>query len=335
MGEVPCVELIKILKLAYSSIIICTFAGMDSKIDSKKHEFQEKDFLYCKAFSLCLEENFATTDYAKLYLGASYFIFLERHNNSWLDFKDLIKTAIDDSLLLEFANKVFFDEGKKIDILNLLLLGAYVNELIRDHYLVLLKPSTQQAINNLGEITEITFRNKEGKVVTTYNPELIKEIMATIDEPLRTKGQTLETWKIGKCDKMDDVVTRSVLQCKFAYYLAFFLNKYFPESKTKHRGRKGLVTPSEQLLILRLMTYFGLYSTENFILIDNAYRTDSFRKMVELYQKMSFPSYDASFFHETLLPVTFIKYDDWKDKIDWFNPNMELSPIAEEDEILI
>ena len=101
---------------------------MDSKIDSKKHEFQEKDFLYCKAFSLCIEENFATTDYAKLYLGASYFIFLERHNNSWLDFKDLIKTAIDDSLLLEFANKVFFDEGKKIDILNLLLLGAYVND---------------------------------------------------------------------------------------------------------------------------------------------------------------------------------------------------------------
>ena len=38
---------------------------------------------------------------------------------------------------------------------------------------------------------------------------------------------------------------------------------------------------------------------------------------------------------KTLLPVTFIKYDDWKDKIDWFNPNMELNQIGENDEILI
>ena len=231
---------------------------MDSKENSKKHESHENDFLYCKAFSLCLEENFATTDYAKKYLGASYFIFLERHDNSWLDFKDLIKTAIDDPLLLEFANTVFFEEGKKIDVFKLLLLGAYVNELIRDHYLVLLKPSAQHAIQNLGEISEIVFKNKEGENVTTNNPELIKEIMAAIEEPLRTKGQILETWKIGKCDKMDDVVTRSVLQCKFAYYLAFFLKEYYPESKKKHPGRKGLVTQAEQLLILRLMTYFDL-----------------------------------------------------------------------------
>ena len=309
--------------------------SMDSKEDSKKYESKEEPFLYCKALSISLAENLATTDYAKEYLGASYYIFLERHNNSWLDFKKLIKTAIKDSLLLELANKVFFEEGKKIDLLNLILLGAYVNELIRDHILVLLKPSTQQGINDLGKISEITFKNKDGKVVTTYNPELIKEIMAAIDEPLRTKGQTLETWKIGKCDKMDDVVTRSVLQCKFAYYLASFLKEYYPESKKKHPGRKGLVTQAEQLLILRLMTYFGLYSIDNFIQIDYVYRTDSFRKMIEFYKKLSFPSYDASFLQKTLLPVTFIKYDDWKDKIDWFNPNMELSQINEQDEILI
>ena len=309
--------------------------SMDSKEDSKKYESKEEPFLYCKALSISLAENLVTTDYAKEYLGASYYIFLERHNNSWLDFKKLIKTAIKDSLLLELANKVFFEEGKKIDLLNLILLGAYVNELIRDHILVLLKPSTQQGVNDLGEISEITFKNKDGKVVTTYNPELIKEIMAAIDEPLRTKGQTLETWKIGKCDKMDDVVTRSVLQCKFAYYLASFLKEYYPESKKKHPGRKGLVTQAEQLLILRLMTYFGLYSIDNFIQIDYVYRTDSFRKMIEFYKKLSFPSYDASFLQKTLLPVTFIKYDDWKDKIDWFNPNMELSQINEQDEILI
>jgi len=309
--------------------------SMDSKEHNSKSESQEIPFLYCKAFSLCLEENFAETEYAKNYLGASYYIFLERHNNSWLDFKDLIKTAMDDSLLLEFANKVFFDEGKKIDIFQLLLLGAYINELIRDHYLVLLKPSTQQAIGDLGEITEISFKNSEGKIVATNSPELIMGIMAAIDEPLKTKGQILETWKIDKCDKLDDIITKSVLQCKFAYYLAFFLKEYYPESILKHRGRKGLVTQAEQLLILRLMTYFGLYSIDNFIQIDNVYRTDSFRKMIEFYKKLSFPSYDASFLQKTLLPVTFIKYDDWKDKIDWFNPNMELSQINEQDEILI
>ena len=54
----------------FFSKIICIFADMDSKEDCKKNEFHENDFLYCKAFSLCLEENFATTDYAKKYLGA-------------------------------------------------------------------------------------------------------------------------------------------------------------------------------------------------------------------------------------------------------------------------
>lgn len=307
---------------------------MDNKEYNKKNECQEAPFLYCKAFSMYLQENCATTDYAKNYFGASYFIFLERHNNSWLDFKDLIKTATGDSLLLEFANKVFLEEGKKIDLLNLLLLCAYVNELIRDHYFVLLKPSTQQEIDNLGEISEITFKNKEGKAVTTHNPDLISDIMSAIEEPLRTKGKTMETWKIGKCDKMNDVVVKSVLQCKFAYYLAVFLKEYFPESKKKYRGRKGLVTPPEQSLILRLMTFFGLYNTESFIKIALD-RTVSFRKMMEFYKKLCFPSSDTGLQYKTLLPVTFIKYDDWKDKIDWFNPSMELNPIDEDDEILI
>ena len=201
--------------------------------------------------------------------------------------------------------------------------------------MILLKPSAQHAIKDLEEINEISFKNKDGKIVAINNPELIKEIIATIDKPLKNKGQSLEPWKIGKCDKLDGVVTRSVLQCKFAYYLAVFLKKYFPESKIKHRGKKGLVTHAEQLLILRLMTYFDLYSPENFILIDNNYRTDSFRKMMEYYQKLRFPSYDAGFSHKTLLPVTFVKYEDWKDGIDWFDSDKELSPIDEEDEIVI
>lgn len=315
------------------SVYLC---GMKSKEYSPKKESKETPFLYCKAFSISLMENFATTDYAKEYLGASYYIFLERHNNSWQDFKELIKKAINDSLLLEFANKVFFDEGKKIDIFQFLLLGAYVNELIRDHYLVLLKPSTQQGIHDLGGITEITFKNKDGVAVTVSNPELLSEIMSAIEEPIKSKGKTLEAWKIGKCDQMDGVFVRSVLQCKFAYYLAFFLKEYFPESKKKHRGRKGLVTPSEQLLILRIMTFFDLYSTESFeITIKDVIRTDSFRKMVEFYQKMSFPSYDTGLLFKTLLPVTILKYDDWKDKIDWFNCSRELSPIVDEDEISI
>lgn len=309
---------------------------MESKEYSPKNESKETPFLYCKAFSISLMENFATTDYAKEYLGASYYIFLERHNNSWQDFKELIKKAINDSLLLEFANKVFFEEGKKIDIFQFLLLGAYVNEMIRDHYLVLLKPSTQQGIHDLGGITEITFKNKDGVAVTVSNPELLSEIMSAIEEPIKSKGKTLEAWKIGKCDQMDGVVVRSVLQCKFAYYLAFFLKEYFPESKKKHRGRKGLVTPSEQLLILRIMTFFDLYSTESFeITIKDVIRTDSFRKMVELYKKMSFPSYDTGLLFKTLLPVTILKYDDWKDKIDWFNCSRELSSIVDEDEISI
>ena len=309
------------------SIIMCTFVVM--KCSSEQHnEAQYNPFLYCECLELYLEENLAKDDASRNYFRISISVFIESHKNSYLkDYKELFEVAFADSRLIELCNKVYFEEGKKIDLVYLLLLCIYVNELIRDHYIVLLKQPTNQAIDSLSEISEITFKDKKGNAVTTKNPELIKAIMSVIETPIRTVGQSIETAKIGKIDKMSDVVATSVLQCKFAYYLAAFFNKYYPESQIKHRGKKGMVSPSEQELILRLMTLFGLANKDSYL------KSVYFRKLIEFYQKLNYPSLDAELSFLEFMPITIIKYEDWKDNIDWFDLNFKLSPLSEDDKI--
>lgn len=310
---------------------------MNSNNKQQNRNSQYSPFLYCELFALYLEDSIAKENDTKKYIHFSLSFFIENHEESYLmDFKELIKTISTDSIMLEYSSKVFFEEGKKIDLLNLLILGVYLNELLREHFIVLLKQPTESAIKDLGEICEITFKNSDGKVVTTNNKDLIKSIMQAISEPLKIKGQAMETemmGKIGKMNKIGNATAKRILQCKFAYYLATFLNVLFPEGEKGHQGKKGIVTRSEQILILRLMTYFGLYDSNNFVKVDNKLRTHSFRKLLEYYYKLRFPSIDSDLSFLTIMPFTIVKYEDWANNKDWFDPNFELTPLTEEDKI--
>ena len=54
---------------------------------------------------------------------------------------------------------------------------------------------------------------------------------------------------------------------------------------------------------------------------------------MESYNKLNFPIQYAQMPEIGIVPITYIKYEDWRNKIDWFDPNLELRPIEKGDSI--
>lgn len=306
---------------------IVYLCGMNGNSEQQNQEDQYYPLNYCIVFQDYLQGYTAMSDGSKLYEGISVDTFLKRHNYSLSDFGNLWKEVLGDSELMSFFKEVFEKCGRQLDLRNMVLLCCYVNELIREHYLVVLKRPTKDAINDLGEINEITFKNKEGKEVTTNNSKLIKAIMTSIEESLDKEGKAMETEKFGRYDKIVDVVETNVLQSRFAYYIATFLKVAFPDADRKHPGKQGMISPTEQKLILRLMSHFGLAPK------DITLSSHRFRKLIESYNKLNYPYEYAQVSGIGLIPVTYVKYEDWQGKVDWFDPNLKLKPIEVGDQI--
>lgn len=269
--------------------------------------------LYARWFyySLLTENDKRVTD------GISFSIFAYRHNNSIKDFLPSLKKVAADEEINRLIECIKEKLSISLDILNLYMVCAYINEVIREQFVVLLKKPTKEALDELGEIEEISFKDKEGKTVTTNYVELLKVCIESAKEFLKLKGDVIETAKMGRYDKIGSPVDKSIIQSQFAYYIARFLADAFPEANRDHRGRKSIVSPQEQELVLRLMGYFDL------ALKYNSISTDNFRRLMSIYNKLRYP-----FKSYTLL----LKHDDWNGKIDWVAPNLKLKELTSEDE---
>ena len=282
--------------------------------------------LYCEWFAANVQNYIESLkDGTKLYEGLYFGDFIVRHNNSVNDFIDEINQLIEDKELAEIEEEIKTKLAIRLDMANFFMLCIFVNELVREHYFVLLKRPTKDIMADLGDIKEITFTDKDGKKATTNCTDLIKSIMAAIKGPLDSEGGIMEVEKCDRCDKMSDVLDNSVLQSRFAYYIARFLKEAFPDADRSHRGKKGIISPIEQKLILRMMSHLGL-APKGYTL-----STHRFRKLMESYHKLNFPIQYAQMPEIGYVPITYIKYEDWKDKIDWFSPDLELKPIEKGD----
>ena len=239
--------------------------------------------LYCEWFEEHLHNYYQLDGDRRLYEGLSFEQFSLRHNYQMCDFKEELDELINDKELSDIENEIKGKLKIRLDMVNFFLLCIFVNELVREHYLVLLKCPTKDIISELSEIEEITFTDKEGRSATTNCTKLINAIMSAIKDPLNSEGGIMETEKFGRYDNMPEVVEVSVLQSKFAYYLALFLNKAFPDANRSHRGKQGIISPVEQKLILRMMSYFGL-APKGYTLT-----TARFRKLMESYNNLNFP----------------------------------------------
>lgn len=249
--------------------------------------------------------------------GVWFSVFAHRHHNSLKEFLPELEKAVADKELNNLIAEIKKRLGISLDILNLFMLCTYINELVREQYVVLLKKPTLEALDELDDVEEIVFRDKEGKTVSTSYSELLKVCMESAKEYLRMKGDVIETAKMARYDKIGSTVDKSILQCQFAYYLATFLAEAFPEAYREHQGKKTIVSPLEQELILKMMQYYNLG------LKGNTVSTDNFRKLIALFYNMHYPI-------ET--PTLYLKYENWKKKVNWTNPEQKLEQLTKDEE---
>ena len=176
---------------------------------------------------------------------------------------------------------------------------------------------TLEALDELDDVEEIVFRDKEGKTVSTSYNELLQVCLESAKEYLRSKGDVIETAKMGRYDRIGSTIDKSIIQCQFAYYVATFLAEAFPEANREHQGKKTIVSPLEQELILKLMQYFDLG------LKGNSTSTDNFRKLISLYNNLKYPIQSN---------VLYMKYENWKKKVNWRDPELKLKQLTNEEE---
>ena len=308
MGEVAWAEKIKILKLASFPIIICTFVAMKESTTLLDGDLT----IYARWFyySLLEQNDKRATD------GVQFPIFATRHN-SIMGFLPALEKVVADEEIKKLIANIKDKLGINIEILNLYMLCSYVNEMIREQYVVLLKIPTKEAFEGLGELEEITFKDKEGKTVTTNYVELANFCMDSAKKYLNAKGDIIETAKMGRVDKIGSIVDRNIIQSQFAYYIAKFFEEAFPDANRNQRGKKAIVSPLEQELILRLMVYFDLG------LKTNATATENIRKKIIMYNNYHYP-FDVF--------TLYLKHDDWKRKINWKDSKLKLAALTKEEE---
>ena len=211
--------------------------------------------------------------------------------------------------------------GVNLDLPNFYVLCKYINALIRNDGYVLLKPTFKDTISELEDVVEISFKNKNGQVVTTTNSVLVEHLIETIKQ-IKDDGR-YETYKIARIDKAG-LVNNRLLQIRFVYLTTAFLQDYF---KDAHRRSNAMLDTKEQNLIMKMMAKMELSSVE--------LNEDSYRKIVSEARKIA--NYNDNIDQLTKEGVTYIKYEDWhnRKKSDWSSPNIKLHPISDEETIIL
>lgn len=301
--------------------------------------------IYAEWFERHIRRRYVPSD------GNCFVDFAFKHNDSIHDFMPTLKEVVNNKEIRKTIDDIKNKCGISIDILNFYLLCSYIIELICNGFIVLLKKTTKEALCELGEISEITFKDVDGKEVTTNYKELLKVCLNATTEYLKVKGDVIEAAEFGRYNKMTSEVDKSILQCQFAYYLTIFLKEAFPNANRTQRGVKGLITIMEQTLIMQLMPYFDLAPK------DVTLTNERYRKLKEQYERlMHLPTeFAASDYFmlpqgvimknddwdkydnwEQASPVTFVQFGDWCScKIDWENPDLKLKELELANKLIV
>jgi hypothetical protein len=245
-------------------------------------------------------------------------LFEKLYPQSLIEFE--LQKLDNDSNLLEKIDKLK-DIGINLDLANFYVLCRYINAIIRNDCYVLLKPTIKDTLSELDDIVEISFKNKNGQVVTSTNSVLVEQLIETTKQ-IKDDGR-YETYKIARIDKAG-LVNNRLLQIRFVYLMTAFLQAYF---KDAHRRSNAMLDTKEQNLIMKMMVKMELSSVE--------LNEDSYRKIVSEAGKIR--NYNDNIDHLTKEGLTYIKYEDWhnRKKSDWNSPNIKLHPISDEETVIL
>lgn len=259
-----------------------------------------------------------------VYDGLSYDEFAIRWDKDPDRFCKALQKMIADKELTKLQEEIEEQTGIKIDLFNFYPLCAFVDAIVRERYFVLLKPTIKDIVSEIKETKEIVIKNSDGTKVTISNNQLIEAAVNAI----RSKASDNKHYETEKMVRIDKIANNVVMQSKFAFWIATFLREYFPNAK--RRSNCCMVSESEQRLILRLLTYFKL-APENVMLTSSR-----FRQLIICYHNLKIDDGYSMFPKIGIVPVTFVKYEDWHRKsMDWTKTNLILHPFKEGETVTI
>ena len=267
-------------------------------------------FAYCKYFAENIHYYSEMDGGEKVYDGLSYDTYAYRHDKEAMErmekgeIPEGFLKLINDKELRAIQKDIIEKTKIKLDPLNFFELCAFVNAIVRERYFILLKPTIKDTLEELKDVTKITFTSKNGKSTETTNSTLIDYLLKSAkDSP---KEESYETFKMVKGDALIDNI---YLQSRFVFYLARFLQEYFPDAV--RRANCCMVSLPEQRFILRMLSYFGLAP-------DGITLTDSrFRQLISFYKTNPLSDTFGKFPEIGYIPIDFVKYQDWRKK-DWY-----------------
>ena len=256
--------------------------------------------------------------------GLSYWDFAEKWDKDPERFVKALNKMKADKELSKLQDEIEKKLGIQLDYFNFYPLCAFVNAIVRERYFILLKPTVKDIVAELKEAKEITITNTDGTKVKINDAKLIESAINGI-KASEDDGKHYETEKMVR---IDEIANNVIMQAKFAFYIATFLQKYFPE--VKRRKNCCMVTEPEQRLILRLLSYFKL-APEGITLT-----TSRFRQLISCYHNLKMDNGYSTFPKVGTVPVIFVKYEDWhKKNFDWTKTSLTLHPFKEGETITI
>lgn len=203
----------------------------------------------------------------------------------------------------------------RINAMALCNLCLFINDIIHQKLVVLLKPTLEDIANSITNLQSVTFTNEDGSSISSDNELLIESIKNAIPND---SGDQLEAYKIVDRQK---VFTKELMQIEFFYYLSLFFNQFFSIK------RRGLLTNLESEIIGYFLKWFDLSPVE--------VSTSRLRQLrMNFNQVLGYNIYELKM-NDISIKVQwqFIKYSDWsKGKI---NPlKNKITPINDKGSVI-
>ena len=229
-------------------------------------------------------------------------------------FMDKLFAFTADGRICYFQHEMETYYNKRINAMALCTLCLFINDIIHQKLVVLLKPTLEEVANAITNLKSVTFTNKDGSSVCSDNAQLIASVKKAIPH---SEDNQLEAYKI--VDRQD-VFTKELMQIEFFYYLSQFFNQFFDIK------RRGLLTNLESEIIGYFLKWFGLSPVE--------VSTSRLRQLRMNFDKVEeYDIYEMKVNDKSIkVQWQFIRYSDWiKGKI---NPlKDEITPLRDTESI--
>lgn len=213
--------------------------------DEGQEQYEIDAWSYCRYFA----ENVQLRLSDNVIDGISLDDYAEEIYNSENSFLKKLIAFSHDGKICDFQLIMHDLYGVNINGWALCNLCLFINEIINQKLVVLLKPTIADTLDRIKDIEEITITNQDGSKTISSNNNL----KSLFIEALK-KGKDSE-YEVYGFVKRDKVFTKELMQIEFFYYMSNFFNKFF---KIK---RRGIITNEESDIIGYFLKWFGLSST--------------------------------------------------------------------------